>query len=122
MLLNVGYDVNLKTLNDGRTPPYETLHKRRVDNMQVLIGEGADMNADRSNGSTLLHTAVGSFLVAADAVRLLVEKGANTAALDGYGRTPLDLAMYVKRNDGVVELLSGKGPIDLYLNSEEEVP
>ncbi|KFZ04100.1 hypothetical protein V502_10410 [Pseudogymnoascus sp. VKM F-4520 (FW-2644)] len=120
MLINVGYDVNLKTLNDGHTPLYKTFRKRRVDNMQVLIGEGADVNADQSNGSTLLHAAAGSWLAAADAVRLLVENGADTAARDRYDRTPLDLAMYLK-HDGVVELLSENGPIDLYLNSKEEV-
>ncbi|KAL5346336.1 hypothetical protein ACLOAV_008606 [Pseudogymnoascus australis] len=105
VLINAGYDVNLKTL-EGTAPLYEASHSGNVDSMEFLLAKGADLNAKLSNGCTILHAAADSRRAAADAVRLLVNMGANTEARDSYGRSPLDMAISAE-NDDVVELLSG---------------
>ncbi|KFY47167.1 hypothetical protein V495_02075 [Pseudogymnoascus sp. VKM F-4514 (FW-929)] len=107
MLISAGYDVNLGTLNNGYTPLYEAVRSGRLEAMQVLLAEGADVNVELSNGETLLHVAAAAWKASVDVVRLLVEKGADTAAQDSRGMAPLDLA--VSSGNGDVErLLSGK--------------
>jgi ankyrin repeat protein len=121
LLIDAGYDVNLRCLDGGGyTPLFEALRKCRLDAMTVLLDEGADVNAKLDKGSTLLHAAAGARGIPIDIVRLLVEKGANTAARDGRDRTPLDVALAVG-NYGVGEFLSGNSPVDLHLDSNEEV-
>ncbi|ELR06235.1 hypothetical protein GMDG_02030 [Pseudogymnoascus destructans 20631-21] len=75
--------------------------------MKVPLDGGADANAKLDNGTTLLHAVAAAKEVFVDMVRLLVEKGANTAARDGRGRSQLDVAMAAGNYD-VKELLSGK--------------
>ncbi|KFY26150.1 hypothetical protein V493_04245 [Pseudogymnoascus sp. VKM F-4281 (FW-2241)] len=110
LLINAGYDVNLKTHGYyGYTPLHEATCKGHLDVMQVLLDNGADANEELSNGETLLHTAASEEEECVDAVALLVRKGANTAARNRDGETPLDMAISVA-NNGVVEFLSGRGP------------
>ena len=53
----------------------------------LLLDAGADINAQKNNGTTILHDAAeNGFLELAS---LLIDRGANVEAKDNDGRTPL---------------------------------
>ncbi len=76
-----------------------------VDNLQLLIDKGADVNAKNRRGSTPLHWAIH---VEAK-VRLLLSKGANANTKQAQGRTPLYLAAMLGKGYATMRLLLIKG-------------
>lgn len=73
--------------------------------MQMLLDNGADINAPGQGGFTPLHEAV--FYGNETAVAFLVRKGANTEALNSAGRTPLK--MLQRDNPKITALLTQSG-------------
>jgi hypothetical protein len=73
-------------------PLYGAVEAKQLEAARVLLDLGADVNS--ANGPaerTPLHQAVRSGDVAM--IRLLLERGANVAAVTSFGRTPLDYAV-----------------------------
>jgi hypothetical protein len=89
-LLSKGADVNEKGLM-GASPLYEAiLYQAPFNIVQTLIDKGADVNRGLINGWRPIHLAVQNNDEAL--VKLLLERGADTAARNGHGKTPLRIA------------------------------
>ncbi|KFY07832.1 hypothetical protein V492_06786 [Pseudogymnoascus sp. VKM F-4246] len=113
ILIDKGYDVNLKILDRGYTPLHEAFSRRCIGSMEHLLNKGADVNAVMGNGTTLLQFAAAAEGDLVNAVQLLLKNGADMEAWDVDGRTPLDMAMTAGNYD-VVELLKENRPIGLH--------
>jgi ankyrin repeat protein len=70
--------------------------------VEVLLANGAEVDAESNKGHTALHRAVarGCKQIA----ELLLAKGAKVNAKDKWGRTPLEVAVSEDHKD-IVELL-----------------
>ncbi len=106
--LAAGMDVNGRD-NWGRT----VLHKAsgwqgQREIVELLISNGADVNAKRSDGAIPLHYAV--YYDRMENVEILLSKGADLNAKDGdqKGATPLHEAAWRSREE-IVDLLISKG-------------
>jgi ankyrin repeat protein/mono/diheme cytochrome c family protein len=76
-----------------------------IDNLQLLINKGADVNARNRLASTPLHWAIHD----EDKVRLLLAKRANVNAKQVQGRTPLYLAAMLGNSIPTMRLLLSAG-------------
>lgn len=76
-----------------------------IENLQLLIDKGTDINAQNRRRSTPLHWAINSEAK----VRLLLSKGANVNAKQVEGRTPLYLAALLGNGVPTMRLLLSKG-------------
>jgi ankyrin repeat protein/mono/diheme cytochrome c family protein len=76
-----------------------------IENLQLLIDKGADVNVQNRRRSTPLHWAIPSEAK----VRLLLSKGANVNAKQVEGRTPLYLAAGLGNAVPTMRLLLSKG-------------
>jgi ankyrin repeat protein/mono/diheme cytochrome c family protein len=72
-----------------------------IENLQLLVDKGADVNAKNRRGSTPLHWAIHDEAK----VRLLLSKGANVNAKQAIGRTPLYLAAMLGNGVPTMRLL-----------------
>lgn len=108
-----GVDVNAKGPN-GWPPLHYAVIGNQAEAARLLIAAGAEVNGliddpDRWNGyrrMTVLHCAVS--LGHSALVALLLDSGADVEARDGYGTTPLCLAVGRGRSE-LVKLLIAKG-------------
>ena len=88
------------------TPLHLAASMRSAETVDLLIQNGADVNAQNGNQSTPLHLAAASRLaLEGTVVRLLLRHGANAHAKDSEGRTPLDIAL-LEGNSWIAKLLS----------------
>jgi len=71
-------------------PLVDAAERGDVSSVRALLGDGAAVDERRVDGTTALHWAVRSDHL--DVARLLLDAGANAAAVDRYGVTPLYLA------------------------------
>jgi len=89
-----------------------------LDSIEILIDNGVDVNAIANNGSTPLHQAIvgGNF----EAIKKLVELGADLTIKDKYNRTPPEYAKQVtqRRHSGVVRPNPLKGIEDSMVRIE----
>ncbi|MDA7653501.1 ankyrin repeat domain-containing protein, partial [bacterium] len=102
--LNKGVDVNAKD-DDGSTPLHEAAQRGHKETAELLIANGADVNA-RTGGwmnVTPLHRTETK-----EIAELLIANGANVNAKDGTGRTPLHWTAETGRKE-IAELLIEKG-------------
>jgi ankyrin repeat protein/mono/diheme cytochrome c family protein len=76
-----------------------------VGNLELLIANGADVNAKNSRSSTPLHWAIHDEAK----VRLLLAKGANVNTKQAQGRTPLSLAAMLGKSGPTMRLLFTSG-------------
>jgi ankyrin repeat protein len=76
-----------------------------IDNLQLLIEKGADVNAKNRRSSTPLHWAIHDEAK----VKLLLASGANVNARQGQGRTPLFLAAMLGNGVSTMSLLLTRG-------------
>lgn len=67
-----------------RTPLHWAAAKGNEDVAELLIGQGADVNAKDEKGRTPLH-----YIDDKDTAELLIAKGADVSAKGKYGNTPL---------------------------------
>ena len=90
--------------------PSQSLHDAArdgdIDQVQLLISQGADVNEKNRMGWTPLHTAIRNRRQAL--IEPLIAKGADVNAKDNSGQTPLHVAVYIGQKDAV-ELLIAKG-------------
>ncbi|HUU19571.1 MAG TPA: ankyrin repeat domain-containing protein [Sedimentisphaerales bacterium] len=77
-----------------------------IDQVQLLLSKGANVNEKNRMGWTPLHTAIRNRRLAI--IEPLIAKGADINAADNRGQTPLLAAVYISQKDAV-ELLIAKG-------------
>jgi ankyrin repeat protein len=83
-----GTDVDAKT--GGETPLHWAARFGQSQVAELLIAEGADVNAKNVVGQTPLHLATGASHK--EIIELLIAEGAEVNAKTKRGETPLDLA------------------------------
>ena len=104
--LEAGADVNAKNERDGRTLLHYAARNGDKEIAEILIAEGADVNAKNDNGQTSLHfAAIGGYM---EIAKLLINNGADVNAKDRYGKTPLDWATKNKHPE-IADLLRKHG-------------
>ena len=90
------------------TEGYSLLHLANGPQMaQILLDNGAQLEARDKGGMTPLHRAAWTANTALTAFYL--EKGADIDARDNNGKTPLDLAVE-KNFPGVIQVFNGEEP------------
>ena len=97
----------------GDTPVMKASAVLNSSILELLLKHGADPNSLSSDGDTALHRITScfdyyAFEKAWNCMAVLVEYKANPNALDGQGRTPLDIAM-LQNSPGLVEMLLHNG-------------
>jgi ankyrin repeat protein len=108
-LLEAGADPNLASGNAMRVRP---LHSAAaggpdVEIVRLLLDAGAEVDARQRHGFTALHSAAQNGVL--DQVQILLERGADPAALTDEGRSPLSYAEAARR-PAVVERLRSAAP------------
>jgi len=85
-------------------PIHDAIMNENIDEVQLQLDAGADVNEENSIGYTPLHYAAGVGRI--DILELLIEHGANINATDSSnkGATPLDYAHW-KGQTEVIEVL-----------------
>ena len=90
-LIKAGANVNLPAQNPTKvTPLHSAIARNDLKVCQLLVENGADINAQQMQGVTALHSAAHRGNLAL--VQFLVENGANTNAKTTEGKTALDFA------------------------------
>jgi ankyrin repeat protein len=108
---------------DGATAFLRAAQSGDITLMRLLLAHGADPNIATANGTTPLMVASGIGWVEGvtneqgakenlEAVKLLLELGADVNAVDGDGRTALHGAAHKGRNDVVQILVDGGAKLD----------
>jgi ankyrin repeat protein len=99
-------------LNDEPWPLHRAAHRGRIEIMTMLLDAGADINAVDKSRCTACHIAILNNQF--DALKLLVERGANLAVVDSNGDSLLSQAAHNTGNDKrfVILLLDAGAPID----------
>ena len=87
--LAAGTDVNAKADENGWTPLHGAALSGHKEIAELLIAEGADVNADDGGGGTPLHRAAAAGH--REIAELLIAKGVDVNAKSVFG-TPLDQA------------------------------
>ena len=95
LMLANGADVNAKDFSDY-TPLHRAAGGGHNEMIKLLISNGADVNAKGRFG-TPIHNAVSSGYK--EIVQLLVDEGADVNAKEWRGKTPLDMATPLGRQD-----------------------
>lgn len=76
--------------HEQRTPLHLACSRSAVEDVEILLRHGADVNAKDDVGHTPLHTAV--FRREVGIVRLLLAAGADPAIVSQFEETPLTVA------------------------------
>jgi cytohesin len=104
--LAAGVDVNAKTKTYGRTPLRWAAWGGHKEIVELLIAEGADVNAPQNGGWTPLHCAAGKDHK--EIAELLITAGADVNAKDEDGDTPLDNAKHKPETADLLRKHGGK--------------
>jgi ankyrin repeat protein len=99
-------------LNDEPWPLHHAAEHGRLEIMTMLLDAGADINAITKYRNTACHIAILNNQF--DALKLLVERGANLAVVDSNGDSLLSQAAHNTDNDErfVILLLDAGAPLD----------
>ncbi len=90
-LLRYGADPNGRC-DQGETPIFSANNSKFSEGVELLLANGADINAQRNDGCTVLHCAIMSD---GHIAKLLIERGANLELAEEIGDTPLITAVKV---------------------------
>ncbi len=91
VLIAAGADLSARTVS-GETPLHHAAEHGTPETVRALIAAGADPNCRTPYGDTPLHSWAGSDFVSVESsVCVLLDAGANAAALNAEGATPWDL-------------------------------
>jgi len=104
------------------TPLIEAANKSNLEMIKLLVEKGADVNGKSKDGLTPVMAAVTAESAAArqEAVKFLLEKGADLNVrylLNGFGVTPLMLAVQQKDLEVVKLILAHKVDVNSYDNN-----
>ncbi|XP_054262267.1 ankyrin-1-like [Macrosteles quadrilineatus] len=104
LLLSRSSDLLHSSDKHGKTGLHVAATHGHYQMVEVLLGQGAEINATDKNGWTALHCAAraGCF----DVVRLLVESGASPKSETNYGSAPIWFAASEGHNDVLEYLLT----------------
>lgn len=116
-LLSSGVNVNSHDPESRTTALHEAAMNGRFESLQLLLEQGADVNAKDLSGDTALHLA--SSNAHNEAVQLLLEKGAHINASNTAGYTALHEAVFQAHNSTVLLLLQNRADIDAKGNGED---
>lgn len=98
----------------GRTPLMAAIYTGQVDDIQILLKAGADIEAKDSKGLTPLLVA--TYQGKVEALSILLKAGANIEAKDSQGRT----ALMIAAESGNVELVNALLKADANIEAENE--
>ena len=95
-------------LSDKNAKLFKASLEGNIQDIQIALAEGADVNIKDTDGNTALMLASANKNHANEIVKLLLDKGADINAKDNYGQTDLILAAYNGFTE-VVKLLLDRG-------------
>ncbi|KAG8227340.1 hypothetical protein J437_LFUL003329, partial [Ladona fulva] len=116
LLLARSADLLMSADRHGKTGLHIAATHGHYQMVEVLLGQGGEINATDKNGWTPLHCAARAGF--GHVVRLLVESGASPKSETNYGRPPIWFAASEGHND-VLEYLMGKEH-DTYMLMEDK--
>jgi len=91
-----GYDVNMRSDDQGSTPLIQAAAKDSVEIVKYLVSQGANINGRDNDDWTPLHYAAGRDTKgnsrSIDVMNCLISLGADVNAKTNQGATPLDCA------------------------------
>lgn len=108
-LFNSSIDLNVNTQNsEGRTALSFASQKGRIRLMQQLFARGANVDSQDISGATALMDAITTNVInneslRLEAIKILLDAGADTAVKNKQGQTAFDLAA---NNPQILELLN----------------
>ncbi|SDZ43165.1 ankyrin repeat domain-containing protein [Bacillus sp. 166amftsu] len=103
LLLSLGADIHARAKNSNENMPlHAAVANKQVKLVELLIKNGADINAKQSGGWTSLHEA--ALLGNTEIVELLIKEGANIQLRKDDEKTPLDIALEKEQSE-VVNLI-----------------
>ncbi|WP_342026022.1 ankyrin repeat domain-containing protein [Cytobacillus pseudoceanisediminis] len=106
-LVQKGADVNSASKNSMKVMPlHSAVATKKVDIAEVLLKNGAKVNAKQDSGWTPLHEA--ALHGHSDMIKLLLRFGADKTIKKDDGDTPLDVALHNKK-ENVADLLIPQG-------------
>lgn len=107
---------------DGRTPLHHVAYSNDVKGCGQILDDGlVDPNLGDGMGFTALHLAAQNW--SSDAARLLLERGVEVDPVNGYGNTPLFVAVGASRGRGdLIELLRSYGADPAHVNKAGQTP
>lgn len=97
-LINAFAEVDSRTTSGLVTPLQRASTKGNLDVVRLLVGAGADVRLQDSDGKTALHRSVEEGHVGV-AAYLLAKDQSLTHIEDNRGKTPRDLAMHLKNQE-----------------------
>lgn len=104
--IKAGSDLNVLEPSRASTPLITAAAVGNVEAAKILIGGGADLNYQNTDGSTALHTA--TVFDRTDITKLLIDSGINLNLKNLNGSTALHLAAFFGRID-IAKMLLDKG-------------
>ncbi|RBA13522.1 hypothetical protein FPRO05_02315 [Fusarium proliferatum] len=111
-LLSYGADIDARN-RWGQPPLFRAAMRASVDEIRLLIKQGANVTAQDSDGDSVLHKATGRRKQTFEVVRFLLENGARADARNKEGRTCLHKLAYnreaVSSSCDVIQLLTSRG-------------
>jgi glucan biosynthesis protein C len=114
-----GVDIDQRDPTSGNSPLTNAATFGRIEVAQVLLRQGADVNARNNEGSTPLHAA--AFFCHTEVVEMLLEHGADTSLRNNAGATALDsVAGPFDQVKPIYDLLGGLlSPLGLELDYQQ---
>ncbi len=105
LMQQYGADINLRNKEGGSPALYVAFDSAGGEILQAFLEAGADIGATDNYGNTLLHRAAeNSKDGAGERIRLLIKSISDIDRPNGYGKTPLDIALKRKNSKAVQEL------------------